>query len=143
MAVERQTTSHITQENVDHYSCISLVAHSVHWPWSRNSFLLFLPSSKRQYMQPGLVLDADALYMLSLDDYRDIFEQLLSYENDVITPNSLKSKRPKEALYIIRNNENFLDDEKWFNAGILVQKESGDVDVKIYYIEVERIGRYQ
>jgi hypothetical protein len=94
-------------------------------------------------MQPGLVLDADALYMLSLDDYRDIFEQLLSYENDVITPNSLKSKRPKEALYIIRNNENFLDDEKWFNAGILVQKESGDVDVKIYYIEVERIGRYQ
>jgi NAD(P)H-hydrate repair Nnr-like enzyme with NAD(P)H-hydrate dehydratase domain len=94
-------------------------------------------------MQPGLVLDADALYMLSLDDYRDIFEQLLSYENDVITPNSLKSKRTKEALHSIRNNEDFLDDKKWFNGGILVQTESGDVDVKIYYIEVERIGRYQ
>ena len=61
----------------------------------------------------ALVLDADTLYMLSLEDYRDILEQLLSYDNDVITPNSLKSKRPKEALHNIRNNEDFLEDEKW------------------------------
>jgi ATP-dependent NAD(P)H-hydrate dehydratase len=75
----------------------------------------------------ALVLDADALYMLSLEEYRDILEQLMSYENVVMTPNLMESKRLKEALRNNWNNEDCTDDDTWDNASIVVQKGSTDV----------------
>eukprot|EP00804_Cyclotella_cryptica_P021938 CCRYP_000894-RA/>CCRYP_000894-RA protein AED:0.05 eAED:-0.04 QI:0/-1/0/1/-1/1/1/0/377 len=75
----------------------------------------------------ALVLDADALYMLSLEEYRDTLKQLISYENVVMTPNLMESKRLKQSLRNFRNYEDFKGDDPWSNAGIVVQKGSTDV----------------
>jgi ATP-dependent NAD(P)H-hydrate dehydratase len=70
----------------------------------------------------ALVLDADALYMLSLGEYRDLLKRLLGYENVVMTPNLMEWKRLKEAL----NKEEHLRDQQ-DNVGILVQKGGRDI----------------
>ncbi|KAL7478938.1 hypothetical protein ACHAW6_004692 [Cyclotella cf. meneghiniana] len=75
----------------------------------------------------ALVLDADALYMLSLEEYRDTLEKLMSYENVVMTPNLMESKRLKEALRKYRNKQDCTDDDAWNNASIIVQKGSTDL----------------
>jgi len=45
-----------------------------------------------------LVLDADALFMLSLKDYRRLLGQLLAYEYCVMTPNLMEMRRLDSAI---------------------------------------------
>ena len=45
-----------------------------------------------------LVLDADALFMLSLKEYRSLLEDLRDYERCVMTPNLMEKRRLDEAL---------------------------------------------
>ena len=45
-----------------------------------------------------LVLDADALYMLSLAEYKILLCELLMYDKCVMTPNSMEMKRLTDAL---------------------------------------------
>jgi ATP-dependent NAD(P)H-hydrate dehydratase len=45
-----------------------------------------------------LVLDADALYMLSLAEYKILLRELLLYDKCVMTPNSMEMKRLTDAL---------------------------------------------
>ena len=45
-----------------------------------------------------LVLDADALYMLSLAEYKILLCELLLYDKCVMTPNSMEMKRLTDAL---------------------------------------------
>ena len=40
-----------------------------------------------------LILDADVLYMLSLDEYRELYDELLTYEGCIMTPNVMEMKR--------------------------------------------------
>lgn len=40
-----------------------------------------------------LILDADVLFMLSLGEYRELYEELLVYEGCVMTPNVMEMKR--------------------------------------------------
>ena len=40
-----------------------------------------------------LILDADVLFMLSLGEYRELYEELLEYEGCVMTPNVMEMKR--------------------------------------------------
>ena len=40
-----------------------------------------------------LILDADVLYMLSLDEYREFYDELLTYEGCIMTPNVMEMKR--------------------------------------------------
>ena len=80
-----------------------------------------------------LILDADALYMLSLDEYRDLLERLLQYENVVMTPNLMEYRRLKSAL-----NKN---DEDMRNAGIIVRKGSCDIITqKSMFLECKETG---
>ncbi|KAL7519630.1 hypothetical protein ACHAWX_004389 [Stephanocyclus meneghinianus] len=90
-------------------------------------FYLFAILEKAMECKLALVLDADALYMLSLEEYKDILEKLMSYENVVMTPNLMESKRLKEALRKYRNKQGCTDDDAWNNASIIVQKGSTDL----------------
>jgi len=45
-----------------------------------------------------LVLDADALYMLSLKEYRSLLDELSNYERCVMTPNLMEMRRLDEAF---------------------------------------------
>lgn len=40
-----------------------------------------------------LILDADVLYMLSLDEYDELYDELLQYEGCIMTPNMMEMKR--------------------------------------------------
>lgn len=73
----------------------------------------------------SLVLDADALYMLSLDEYRDLLVQLLKYENVVMTPNLMEYRRLKDALR--KGMSEGSSDEQLIQSGIIVQKGSSDI----------------
>jgi ATP-dependent NAD(P)H-hydrate dehydratase len=75
----------------------------------------------------ALVLDADALYMLSLEEYKSILQKLMSYENVIMTPNLMESKRLYEALHNNQKRNHCSDDDGWTNAGIIVQKGGSDV----------------
>ena len=70
-----------------------------------------------------LILDADALYMLSLDEHKDLLLELIKYENVVMTPNLMEFKRLKSALQTDNNGEN---DPLYVN-GIIVQKGHNDI----------------
>eukprot|EP00571_Detonula_confervacea_P004730 CAMPEP_0172314398 /NCGR_PEP_ID=MMETSP1058-20130122/22429_1 /TAXON_ID=83371 /ORGANISM="Detonula confervacea, Strain CCMP 353" /LENGTH=436 /DNA_ID=CAMNT_0013028257 /DNA_START=224 /DNA_END=1534 /DNA_ORIENTATION=+ len=45
-----------------------------------------------------LVLDADALFMLSLKEYRSLLEELRDYDRCVMTPNLMEMRRLNEAI---------------------------------------------
>lgn len=73
----------------------------------------------------SLVLDADALFMLSLEEYRGLFEILRYYDRCVMTPNLMEMKRLDQAEFRdvgVANIEK--SDGKYCN--ILIQKGSVD-----------------
>ena len=67
-----------------------------------------------------LILDADALYMLSLDEYKGLLFELIKYENVIMTPNLMEFKRLKTAL-------DQCNDDPLYGNGIIVQKGSSDI----------------
>ncbi|KAL3822773.1 hypothetical protein ACHAXA_009647 [Cyclostephanos tholiformis] len=69
-----------------------------------------------------LIIDADALFMLSLGEYRDLLEDLRSYERCVMTPNLMEMRRLRDALSA--------DDGGGRRSNIIVQK--GNVDEIIH-----------
>jgi ATP-dependent NAD(P)H-hydrate dehydratase len=73
----------------------------------------------------SLILDADALFMLGLDEYRDLLLRLMRYEHVVMTPNLMEFRRLKSALQN-GTSEDCVDD-CLDNTGIIVQKGSSDI----------------
>jgi len=61
-----------------------------------------LQTAMRKY-HLTIVLDADALFMLSLDKYRELYFELRGYEKCVMTPNIMELRRLKEAHH--KNDE--------------------------------------
>ena len=56
-----------------------------------------------------LVLDADALFMLSLGEYRELYEELLQYDKCIMTPNVMEMKRlPPPSSFVERCNKNII-----------------------------------
>ena len=66
-----------------------------------------------------LILDADVLFMLSLGEYRELYEELLEYEGCVMTPNVMEMKRLMSSQSTSLGSEND-------NKNIIVEK--GHVD---------------
>ena len=71
----------------------------------------------------SLVLDADALFMLSLTEYRSLLKDLHGYERCVMTPNSMEMKRLDKSTAAGDDNA---DEKKYDSSSIIVQK--GHVD---------------
>ena len=67
----------------------------------------------------SLVLDADALYMLSLDEYRDLLFRLIKYEKVVMTPNLMEFRRLKDTFQKANGQKS--------NKCTIVQKGSSDI----------------
>eukprot|EP00985_Skeletonema_marinoi_P025068 scaffold18014_cov96-Skeletonema_marinoi.AAC.2 len=64
-----------------------------------------------------LILDADVLFMLSLEEYRELYKELLKYEGCIMTPNVMEMKRlPSTSSFGSEND----------NKNIIVEK--GHVD---------------
>jgi len=53
---------------------------------------------KAMELELAVVLDADALYMLSLEEYRKLLVELRGYDKCVMTPNVMEMRRLNEAL---------------------------------------------
>ena len=88
----------------------------------------------------SLILDADALYMLSLDEYRDLLHRLLHYENVVMTPNLMELRRLKTALNK-KSNISTNASENVESTGVIVQKGSSDVITqKSMFFECKETG---
>ncbi|KAL3792776.1 hypothetical protein ACHAWO_002381 [Cyclotella atomus] len=87
----------------------------------------------------ALILDADALFMLSLDDYRDLLLRLLQYEKVVMTPNLMELRRLQDAL-----KDNVTDKTGYSqlnSMGLIVQKGSSDmISQQSMVIECKEIG---
>ena len=71
----------------------------------------------------SLVLDADALFMLSLTEYRSLLKDLHGYERCVMTPNLMEMNRLNTSP--AAGDEN-ADEKKYDSSSIIVQK--GHVD---------------
>jgi NAD(P)H-hydrate repair Nnr-like enzyme with NAD(P)H-hydrate dehydratase domain len=69
-----------------------------------------------------LILDADALFMLSLKEYEGLLGELMSYERCVMTPNVMEMRRLHDAL----SAGNSADKREKRKNNIIVQK--GNVD---------------
>eukprot|EP00970_Alexandrium_tamarense_P003617 scaffold569_cov220-Alexandrium_tamarense.AAC.8 len=76
---------------------------------------------KAMESQLTLVLDADALFMLSLEEYRDLYKELRGYERCVMTPNLKEWSR----LCGSHDDEGETTTER--NDNIIVQKGYADV----------------
>lgn len=65
---------------------------------------------KAMECQLMLVLDADVLYMLSLNEYRILLGELMKYERCVMTPNVMEMRRLQEAFSSLgmESNDNIL-----------------------------------
>jgi ATP-dependent NAD(P)H-hydrate dehydratase len=72
-----------------------------------------------------IILDADALYMLSLDEYKTLLCELLLYDKCVMTPNLMEMKRLSDALSTSFTPSSSLHD----NSNIIIQK--GAIDTII------------
>jgi NAD(P)H-hydrate repair Nnr-like enzyme with NAD(P)H-hydrate dehydratase domain len=68
----------------------------------------------KQGMQSNLtlILDADVLFMLSLEEYRDLYEELLQYEGCIMTPNVMERKRLPPPSSSGENDNNNITVEK-------------------------------
>ena len=64
-----------------------------------------------------LILDADGLFMLSLEEYRELYEELLVYEGCIMTPNVMEMKRLPPVC-----SSSMFDGEKSWNNNIIVEK---------------------
>jgi ATP-dependent NAD(P)H-hydrate dehydratase len=73
----------------------------------------------------SLILDADALFMLSLDDYRDLLLRLLQYEKVIMTPNLMEFRRLQDALKDEMTDRT--GDIHLNNMGLIVRKGSSDI----------------
>lgn len=74
-----------------------------------------------------LVLDADALFMLSLEEYRSLFVELSGYERCVMTPNLMEMRRLNDAISSGESLETSEGNDVGIqHANIIVQK--GGVD---------------
>ncbi len=80
-----------------------------------------------------IVLDADALFMLSLEEYRELYFELRGYEKCVMTPNIMELKRLKEAHH--KHGENWTEKQQSnpLMRNIIVQK--GHCDIITSYAE--------
>jgi ATP-dependent NAD(P)H-hydrate dehydratase len=65
-----------------------------------------------------LIIDADALFMLSLGEYYDLLGELRSYERCVMTPNSMEMRRLHDALL----SAGIAADGRGVPSNIIVQK---------------------
>ena len=91
-------------------------------------------SSREKSSQLTIVLDADALYMLSLEEYRELYFDLRSYDKCVMTPNLMEWKRLKEAHHgngddeyvLLRDMQQLLQGRTNNNGNIIIQK--GHID---------------
>jgi ATP-dependent NAD(P)H-hydrate dehydratase len=72
-----------------------------------------------------LILDADVLYMLSLDEYRELYDELLRYEGCIMTPNVMEMKRLSSSPSSSSSSSSILGDSSGKN-NIIVEK--GHVD---------------
>jgi len=64
-----------------------------------------------------LILDADVLFMLSLEEYRELYKELLKYEGCIMTPNVMEMKRlPSTSSFGSEND----------NKNIIVEKGHAD-----------------
>ncbi|KAL7544457.1 hypothetical protein ACHAWF_007837 [Thalassiosira exigua] len=89
--------------------------------------LVFLAAEEviREAIESGLtlVLDADALYMLSLERHRTSLEALRNYERCVMTPNAMEMRRLDQAI----PSNNKAGDDANNCSNIVVQKGHADV----------------
>jgi len=68
----------------------------------------------KQGMQSNLtlILDADVLFLLSLEEYRDLYEELIQYEGCIMTPNLMERKRLPPPSSVDGNDNNNIIVEK-------------------------------
>jgi len=87
---------------------------------------------KAMELELALVLDADSLYMLSLEEYSKLLVELRGYEKCVMTPNVMEMRRLNDALSSSNAssiNSNVCPAE---NHNIIVQKGSVDTISNIH-----------
>ena len=65
----------------------------------------------------AIILDADALYMMSLPEYRKLLEELMQYDRCVLTPNVMELRRLAAVL----------DNDDKNTASIVIQKGGTDI----------------
>ena len=80
----------------------------------------------------ALVLDADALYMLSLEKYNKLLVELRGYEKCVMTPNVMEMRRLNDALTPLVGGDSISSESTTENHNILVQKGSVDTISNIH-----------
>lgn len=69
-----------------------------------------------------IVLDADVLFMLSLNECKSLLDELRSYERCVMTPNVMELRRLNDALDITTTATTTTKTEELKNSNIIVQK---------------------
>jgi len=79
-----------------------------------------------------LVLDADALYMLSLEEYSKLLVELRGYEKCVMTPNVMETRRLNDALSFSGKGSINCSKSISDNHNIIVQKGSIDTISNIH-----------
>jgi len=91
---------------------------------------------KAMELKLALVLDADALYMLSLEEYSSLLVELRGYEKCAMTPNVMEMKRLNDALSLslVRNSMSSINSSESIteNHNIIVQKGSVDTITNIH-----------
>ncbi|KAL7526288.1 hypothetical protein ACHAXR_003927, partial [Thalassiosira sp. AJA248-18] len=73
-----------------------------------------------------LVLDADALFMLSLEEYRILLEELRGYERCVMTPNLMEMRRLNDASSSVASRGTEWEESVEKHSNIVVEK--GNID---------------
>ena len=86
---------------------------------------------KAMELELALVLDADALYMLSLQEYNTLLVELRGYEKCVMTPNVMEMRRLNHALSSSNGASSIISESKE-NRNIIVQKGSVDTISNIH-----------